>query len=199
MTMPPSGEQPAYVDPVTGQPLYIDPVTGQLAYTDPTAAQAPAPGYPPVSPYPTDPSTYPGYGVPNPYQPVDPSVSGVPATGYTTPAVPPMGYGYPGYGYPMMPLQRRTSPMAITGMVLSICGAPFLFCYGVGGLLGLAGAIVSHVARRQIKARNEDGGGMALAGIIIGWICAAVGLALVVLFVWIFTNMNNFDNLNNVQ
>ena len=194
MTMPPSGEQPAYVDPVTGQPLYIDPATGQLAYTDPTAAQAPS-GYPPLSPYPAAAPTYPGYAAPSPYQPTDPAVSGVPATGYTTPAFPPVAYGYPGYGYAMQPLQRKTNPLAITGMILSICGAPFLFCWGFGALLGLAGAIVSHIARRQVKARSEDGGGMALAGIIVGWIDVAVGIGVLILLIWFYTNIDNFNNV----
>jgi len=287
MSMPPSGDQPAYVDPVTGQPLFIDPTTGQLAYSDPAApAVDPAqpPGYPPTSPY----QPAPGYGVPGypttagypgPPPPGYPApgsptsgypapgypTSGYPTSGYPAPGSPPPGYpatmpyptgpvgGYPsGYsgamfpgsappdsampgsafptsghfpnatdtpaGYPFgdpnavpytgfttpaftpgaygfgMPLQRRTNPLAITGMILSIVGAPLLFCDLFGGLLALAGAILGHVARHQIKQRGEDGSGMALAAIIVGWIVEAIALAGVILIIWFATHLNSFDD-----
>src|SRR5262249_8192149 len=90
---------------------------------------------------------------------------------------------YPMYAYPVA--QPRTNPAAITALILSIVAFPFLLCYGiVGALLGVAGAIVGHVARNQIRDRGEGGGGMALAGIICGWIAFGLGVAGLVLFVW---------------
>jgi hypothetical protein len=210
MTMPPSGDQPAYVDPVTGQPLFIDPATGQLAYTDPTAAATPAQpaGYPPIPPYPATAPAYPGYAPPTTAYPTgDPAVSGVPAGGYppagypaggyAAPTYQPSPYGYPAYGYPMMPpMQQKTNSMAITGMVLSIVGFSLLFCYGLGGLLGLPGAIVSHIARRRVRARNEAGAGMALAGIIVGWITVAFGIVAVIAWIYFFTHVYSDPTIN---
>jgi hypothetical protein len=83
-------------------------------------------------------------------------------------------------------------------MVVSIVGMVFLACYGVGGLFGAVGAILGHVARRQIRDRGESGDGMALAGIITGWI--ATGLALiivvviVVLVVWAANTSSSYDS-----
>ena len=193
MSMPPSGDQPAYVDPVTGQPLYIDPATGQLAYTDPAAptdaVRSPYPtdassGYGPPTSYPT-----PGYAAPDysasgysaPGYPTSDPGMGVPSTGFTTPTYSAANYGYTGYGMPMVALQQRTNPLATTAMVLAIVGAPLLFCDLIGSLLGLAGAILGHVAHSQIKARGEAGDGMAIAGIAIGW--SVFGIALVLLII----------------
>ncbi|HWI44162.1 MAG TPA: DUF4190 domain-containing protein [Nocardioides sp.] len=82
-------------------------------------------------------------------------------------------YGQPyqaPYGY--QPAQT-TNGLAIASLVVSIISIT-AFC----GLTGIVGAILGHVARKQIRERNQGGAGMALAGIIIGWI----GVALVVVF-----------------
>lgn len=115
----------------------------------------------------------------NPQHPVYPGMS------YGTPAAAPpgYGYGYPQYGYPPAP---KTNSMAVASMVISIIGAAGLCAYGVGGLLGIVGAILGHVARRQIRDRGEAGDGMALAGIIVGWVALGIGIltigALIVVF-----------------
>jgi Domain of unknown function (DUF4190) len=215
MSMPPSGDQPAYVDPVTGQPLYIDPATGQLAYTDPAAptdavrspypmdtssgygapTSYPTPGYaaPDYSAsgystpgYSTPGYTAPGYAAPG-YPTSDPG-AGVPSTGFTTPTYSAANYGYTGYGVPMAALQQRSNPLAITAMVLAIVGAPLLFCDLIGSLFGLAGAILGHVAHSQIKARGEAGDGMAIAGIAIGWSVFGIALVLVIIVVLVLAD-----------
>jgi hypothetical protein len=77
-------------------------------------------------------------------------------------------------------------------MVISITAAALLVCYGVGGLIGAVGAILGHVSRRQIRERQESGSGMALAGIITGWIATGLGLLFVALlaffFIWAANN-----------
>jgi hypothetical protein len=69
--------------------------------------------------------------------------------------------------------------LAIASMVTSLVGVVLLVCYGVGGIPGLIGAILGHVARRQIREREEGGDGMALAGVIVGWI--TVGISVIIL------------------
>jgi hypothetical protein len=178
---PPEGDRPTYIDPATGQALYIDPATGQLAYGDPTAAPTPLtpsgppnhPGFPPAG-YPATPS----------YSPASyPPASATPAY--------PQSYPYAAYPYPVMPLQQRNNSMALAAMILSIVSVALLFCDGLGALVGLVGAILGHVARRQIAERGEGGAGMALSGIIIGWITfgiGVIGLILVLAFVVIPNN-----------
>jgi hypothetical protein len=83
-------------------------------------------------------------------------------------------------------------------MVVSIVGLVFLACYGVGGFFGVVGAILGHVARRQIRDRGESGDGMALAGIITGWIATGIALiiaALIVIFVvWAANTSSSYDS-----
>lgn len=134
-------------------------------WSDPSwpSHQSPA-GYPATDQQPT------GYGVPG--QPP----AGYPATGY-----PPAGYAAPGYLYPPpapMPMNGR----AIAALVLGVLGILGLCGYLVPGLIGIVGALLGHSARRQIRTaaeqgRPEQGDGMALAGMITGWIAFGLGLA----------------------
>jgi hypothetical protein len=82
-----------------------------------------------------------------------------PAAPYSTPAAPP-GYGYPVYPYPAV---APTNGMAVASLVCSLAGLAV-------GVSAPVGAILGHVARRQIRERGEQGDGMALAGIIVGWV-----------------------------
>ena len=82
-------------------------------------------------------------------------------------------YGAPyGYGYPYVAPQR-TNGMAIASMVLGI-----LWIYWIGSILAL---VFGYVAKNQIRERGEAGGGMATAGIVLGWIGVGI-LAFVLLF-----------------
>ncbi|HEU4348312.1 MAG TPA: DUF4190 domain-containing protein, partial [Actinoplanes sp.] len=64
--------------------------------------------------------------------------------------------------------------------VLSVSG---ICLYGVSGLLGILGAIFGHVARRRIRTTGANGSGMALAGMIIGWTAAAIGVLVITVVV----------------
>ncbi len=92
-------------------------------------------------------------------------------------------YGYPpggAYGYPAIP---RNNGLAIASMVCSF----FFWVYGIPAVLAI---IFGFVARSQIKRSNgaERGGGMALAGIIIGFLGIALGVVLVVVVVVVLRN-----------
>lgn len=186
--------QPMYVDPITGSPLYVDPTTGQLSYG--AAVQPPAPDAPggqppfgttnqmPANPYP--PGGYPSAAYPP---------AAYPPAAYPQPGFAPMtgGYTYPLGANPYGPA-ARTNGMAIASLVVSLTAIPLLSCYGVGGLVGVVGAILGHVARKQIRERDDNGSGLALAGIICGWIALALGVAIVGIFVYIFTHLNDFSD-----
>jgi hypothetical protein len=76
----------------------------------------------------------------------------------------PGGFGQPGqYGGPAYAPGRRTNVMAILSLVLSIVGLFTCITAPVGAVLG-------HLAKRQIAASGEEGGPLATAGIIVGWI-----------------------------
>ncbi|WP_234371246.1 DUF1707 and DUF4190 domain-containing protein [Streptomyces sp. XY431] len=65
------------------------------------------------------------------------------------------------------PPQRRTNAVAVTSLVLG------LLCVPTGGLLGVPAVITGHIGRRQVAERNEDGDGMAVTGIVFGWLSIA--------------------------
>ena len=132
---------------------------------------------PPVFPYPS--ATYPPPGVNYP-------TPGYPASGYPVPGYPTPGYGYGApYGYlGQYPQSRPTDGMAIASLVVSCAAALSLCAWGIGGvLLGIPGAIFGHVAKRRIRNSGAGGDGLALAGIIVGWITTGIGLLLAGLLV----------------
>ncbi len=77
--------------------------------------------------------------------------------------------------------QGPTNGLAVASLVL---GA--LWLWWVGSILAL---VLGYVAKRQIDQRGESGRGMALAGIILGWI----GLAFLVLAVIAISILTNPD------
>jgi hypothetical protein len=119
-------------------------------------------------------SQTPGYGTP------ETQGYGTPqAQGYGLPPAPGYDYGYPGspYSYPNPPYApgRPTDGMAIASLIVSCAGVLGLCIWGIGGLPGVVGAILGHVARRRIRTSGAGGAGLALAGIIVGWTITAIG------------------------
>jgi hypothetical protein len=130
---------------------------------EPTVARGSAAAPPPPGTelaYPHDPyaGAYPGG---DPYAPE-----------YTVPPYGTAGYGPPAY------TATPTNGLAVAALVVSVT-SPI-----IGGLTAPVGAILGHVARRRIRESGEQGDGLALAAIIVGWImtgllvCSCGGLAL---------------------
>ena len=152
----------------------------------PAGAVPPAPPVytPPAYEAPTYPASY-GATPPQPAAPQQPTAApyGAPAQsapygGYpvqTTPGAAPV-YGYGG-GYASA---RRTNGLSIASLVLSIVGLLWILPF-VGSV---AGAIMGHISLNQIKRTGDNGRGMALAGIIVGW--AGVGLFVIGMLFFIF-------------
>ncbi len=214
--------QPIHFDPVTGQ--LSPTIPAGPGSTIPATPGYPPPGYlPPTYPSTYPPPSYPPPNYPPPsypppnYPPPSYPASGYPAPGYGAPTgYDTAGYGaagtgtagagaptgYPAYpatsygGYPYAPaaMPRPTNGMAIASMVVSISGALLLFCYGFGGLLGLAGAILGHISRRQLRTSGEAGDGMALAGVIVGWIVLGLAVVIVVAVVILVVNLDHHVN-----
>jgi Domain of unknown function (DUF4190) len=113
-----------------------------------------------------------------PEQPQQPP-PGYPPAGYAPPpGYPPTPTGYPPAGYPY-PVVNPTNGMAVAALVCALAGLVTCVSAPVGAVLG-------HVARRQIRERGGQGDGMALAGIIVGWTLTGLFLgylAIVLIFV----------------
>jgi hypothetical protein len=84
------------------------------------------------------------------------------------PVMPYLGY------YPAMVPPQPTSGLAIGAM---ICGIAELFTLGFAAIPAV---ILGHLARAQIKRTGERGDGMAIAGLVLGYLGIA-GWALIIL------------------
>ena len=157
---PASGESPTALPPTSGQgdygPTGAGPAGyGQTAYASPDYGQA-------------------GYGQAG-YSQAGSGQGGFGQAPYSPPAYGPPGYGspgaYPAYqpGYAPMPATSKTNGFAVASLV---CGLVGLLC-GLGAILAI---IFGFVARSQIRRSQglEKGGGMAVAGIVLGFIYIAL-------------------------
>ncbi len=86
---------------------------------------------------------------------------------------PPPSWGTPP-GYVVQQARPGTNGLAISSLVLSL-----VWCYSVGSILAV---IFGHIARKQIRERGESGDGMALAGLIIGWVGIGVTVIALIAF-----------------
>jgi hypothetical protein len=193
---------PAYAGP---PPAHPDP---NAPHNPPPSGPVP-PSNPPTSGYPPPP---PGYGSPGyqdaptyggPLYPPPPPQYGqsYPPSGYgggygqqsDTGYGGPMGYGgppgYPGPYDPYQPYQVRThetNGLAIGSLVTSITGlvlgVPLSFVCYIGILIPIVGAVLGVVALSQIKRTNQQGRGLAIAGIAVG----ATAAVLLVIFMIAF-------------
>lgn len=87
---------------------------------------------------------------------------------------------YAGANYAYQPLPP-TNTLAIIALVGSIGGWTFLPMIG-----SLAGIIMGHIARRQIRQSGERGDGMAVAALWVGYVGAALWILFWVVYIGIF-------------
>ncbi|MGD0378799.1 MAG: DUF4190 domain-containing protein [Acidimicrobiales bacterium] len=148
------------------------------------AAPTPDPTTPPASSFPLPPPPPPGAGNPNPgypppYQAPYPPPYQLP---YPPPYQLPYQAGYQGY-YGPVAVGRRTNGMAIASMVLGI-----LWLWWIGSILAL---VFGYVALGQIKQRNEGGRGMAIAGVVLGWVGIVTGVLFGILIAFAASHTNS--------
>jgi hypothetical protein len=90
------------------------------------------------------------------------------------PPYPPYQQPYPPYAsYPPAP---PTNGLAIAALVCGVGGF-------VVGLSFIPAIICGHLARRQIRQTGEQGAGLALAGLILGYVGTALFILLIAVFV----------------
>ncbi|MBO1752809.1 DUF4190 domain-containing protein [Actinotalea sp. BY-33] len=76
---------------------------------------------------------------------------------------------------------RPTNALALISLIASITG---LTIFPVVG--SIAGVITGHLARRQIAETQEQGNGLALAGLITGYVTIGLALLTVIIAVLFF-------------
>jgi Domain of unknown function (DUF4190) len=103
---------------------------------------------------------------------------------------PPSGYAAAGAGYAAPRTDGLAIGSLITGILSLICFWPF--CLGI--LLGPAAAIMGFISRQRVSASGGavGGGGLALAGMILGVVgfLASAGWAIAYLVIATHTSSN---------
>lgn len=89
-------------------------------------------------------------------------------------AQPPSAHA-PGHDDPAAP----TNVLAVLSLVGSLLGLLMILPV-VGSILGVS---FGHVGRKQIREKGERGDGIALAGLVIGYVGLVLGLLVVVAFI----------------
>ncbi|MHA3022252.1 peptidylprolyl isomerase [Mycobacterium sp. BMJ-28] len=95
---------------------------------------------------------------------------------------PPYGYGPPP-GYP--PAPRPTNSLAVAALICAFLVAPL-------------GIVFGHVSLSQIKRSGEEGRGMAIAGLVIGYVVTVLG-TLVLVFTILVTRLVLEDFRNGLD
>ncbi|MEJ1086973.1 DUF4190 domain-containing protein [Microbacterium sp. Mu-80] len=162
--------------------------------------EAPVPPAPPqyLPPQPPAASPY------APSMPEQPTQSPYPTAQYPTAQYPVAPYAQPQHPYaqpaaPYAPVYtpvRPTNGSAVAALICGIVGlfiSPFIVVFFIPLAVPVAAVILGHIARSQIKRAPHTGGsGMALTGLILGYIpiaLSALGLVLVIIGFALFGTM----------
>jgi uncharacterized protein YacL len=82
---------------------------------------------------------------------------------------PPPGYPQPGYATPPGPVpQPSTNVLAIVSLVSAF-------------FVSLVAIITGHIALSQIRRTGEQGRGLAIAGLVIGYVSILVGVVVLII------------------
>jgi hypothetical protein len=178
---------PAYAGqpPIPSEPNapHNSPPSGPVPPWNPPTPGPPPPPYPPPPGY-HDAPAYGGPSYPPPPQPPPQYGHSYPPPGYAG------GYGgppgYPGPYDPYQPYRDRsheTNGLAVASLATSVAGGvlgiPLSFVCYIGILIPIVGVALGIAALSQIKRTNQQGRGLAIAGIAVG----ATAALLLVIFV----------------
>ncbi|MDA3146182.1 DUF4190 domain-containing protein [Leucobacter sp. UCMA 4100] len=174
-TTPAATDAPGYTPPVIpSAPEASDPLTPSAAptYAPPVFPSAQTTGAP-TSAEPAAPT----YAAPltPPAPAATPEAATAPAYG-AAPAAPP-AYGAPVATAPAYSTGVEGTPQSAKTNVCAILSLVFAFVFQIAGI------VLGHVALSQIKKTGEEGRGLAIAGLIIGYVLFA--LSIIAVIVWV--------------
>nr|WP_265564971.1 DUF4190 domain-containing protein [Streptomyces hygroscopicus] len=128
---------------------------------------------------------------PPPVAPLDPGAAPYAAPGGYGYPVPP---GYPGYGWPGMPLPPRNG-LGVAAMVLGILSVCLFCLYGIFSLvLGILAVVFAVKGRKRADQGEADNRGQAQAGLVLGIIGIVLGIAVIALLVIGITTAINHEH-----
>jgi Domain of unknown function (DUF4190) len=122
------------------------------------------------------------------------------------PPPPPPHYGaYPG-GYPPPPPQPYSgfapppigprNGLGIAALVLAIIGLVFCWTVFGGVILGVSAVIIGFVGRGRVTRREATNGGVAIAGIVLGFLAIIVSLVFIPIWIGVFHQLGGSDYID---
>ena len=116
-------------------------------------------------------------------------------TGYPPPYPPPPPQPYSGFTPP--PTGPRNG-LGITALVLAIIG--LVFCWSVAGgiIFGLCAIITGFVGHARVKRGEATNGGVAIAGIVLGFLAIIVSLIFIPIWIGVFDEVGGTDYVDCV-
>ena len=96
-------------------------------------------------------------------------------------------------------VETKTNTFALVGFILSVAGF-------VTGVTAIPGIVLGHIGLSQIKKTGEQGHGLGVAALVVGyiqvglWVLALIGFILFMVFVgWAYINHGGGMNYNDMM
>jgi hypothetical protein len=109
---------------------------------------------------------------------------------------PPPPQPYSGYGPP--PVAPKNG-LGIAALVVAIIGLVFCWTVVGGVILGVVAVIIGFVARGRVKRGQATNGGVAIAGIVLGFLAIIVSLVFIPIWIGMFDEMGGTDYVDCVS
>jgi hypothetical protein len=118
------------------------------------------------------------------------------------PPPPPQWGAYPGSypppppppyaGYPPPQIGPRNG-LGIAALVLAIIGLVFCWTVAGGVILGVIAVVIGFVAWGRVKSGQATNGGVAIAGIVLGFLAIIVSLIFIPIWIGVFDEVGGTD------
>lgn len=102
----------------------------------------------------------------------------------------PFGAGYP--TPPPMPYSTQSPPpialrngLGMAALVMAIVGLLLCFTVVGGVVLGIAAVVMGFMGRGRVKRGEANNGGVAIAGVVLGFLSIVAGLVFIAIYVYL--------------
>ena len=125
-----------------------------------------------------------------------------------TPPPPPPPYSYPpGQGYPPPPPQPYAgysaappvgprNGLGVASLVIAIIAVFTCASVVLGIILGIVAVVIGFAGRGRVKRGEADNGGIAIAGIVLGFVAIVASIAFIVIWVAVFKEVGGGDYID---
>ncbi|MCW2690364.1 MAG: hypothetical protein JWR37_5254 [Mycobacterium sp.] len=148
------------------------------------------PGQPPPAP--------PHYGAPGGYPPPYPYQPGAyQPGGYPGSYPPPPPAPYSG-GFSAPPTGPKNG-LGIAALIIAIVALVSVWSVFGGIILGIVAVVIGFAARGRVKRGEANNGGIALAGILLGFLAIIVGIIFIPIWISVFNQVGGTDYVDCLQ